>query len=187
MVRVRRVVALAFIAGCAASSREAQRAHEHEHAKERVDLSGPTPIDHTASHTSVAAARPAVQPARPATPSAPSADAMADAAFKAWDANRDGTLSPAEFRTGMTALRRRTEASTALALRLRAQFDRIDADGNDAIDGGEYGHLLLVRKADKAPALSTFDRNRDQRLDFAEYLVLVERLAPATRAPGKTP
>jgi hypothetical protein len=140
-----------------------------------------------APRPAVQSARPAVQPAHPATPSAPSADAMADAAFKAWDANRDGTLSPAEFRTGMTVLRRRTEASTALALRLRAQFDRIDADGNDAIDGGEYGHLLLVRKADKAPALSTFDRNRDQRLDFAEYLVLVERLAPATRAPGKTP
>lgn len=60
MGRVRRVVALAFIAGCAASSREAQRAHEHEHAKERVDLSVPPPIDHTASHTSVAAARPDV-------------------------------------------------------------------------------------------------------------------------------
>jgi Ca2+-binding EF-hand superfamily protein len=130
-------------------------------------------------------------PAAGAHPVAPrparDADAMSDAAFKAWDANRDGALSPAEFRAGMAALRRRTEASTALALRLRAQFDKLDGNGNGAIDAGEFGNLLLVRKATGTPALSAFDRNGDQRLDFAEYLVLVERLAPATRAAGKTP
>jgi hypothetical protein len=125
-------------------------------------------------------ARPVAQPAR-------NPDALADAAFKAWDSNHDGALSQAEFRAGMVAFRRRTEASAALAVRLRAQFDKVDANGDGALDGGEYGNLMLIRNTAKAPALGAFDRNHDQRLDFAEYLVLVERLAPAQHAAGKTP
>ena len=133
-------------------------------------------------------AAPATAAQRPAAQPAGNADAMADAAFKAWDTDRNGALSPAEFRVVMAALTRRAEARTALALRLREQFDKVDANGNGGIEAAEYGNLLLVRAAGKsAPALAAFDRNHDQRLDFAEYVALVERLSPTQRAPGKAP
>jgi hypothetical protein len=126
--------------------------------------------------------QPQARPVQRHAPPARSADAVIDAQFKAWDADRDGELSQAEFATGMAAFRRRAEAATEAAVRLREQFDRIDANRNDGIDAGEYANLQLVRAAgEAAPALSDFDRNRDQRLQFAEYLSLVARLAPAPR------
>lgn len=109
-------------------------------------------------------------------------DATLDALFKAWDTDHDGRLSPTEFNARMAAYRRRVEAGTELAVRLREQFDKVDADRNEAIDAGEYPSLLLVRQRGKAaPALAAFDRNGDQRLQFAEYVALVARLAPAQR------
>jgi hypothetical protein len=124
------------------------------------------------------------QPRATAThaPAPRAAAAAIDAEFRAWDTDHDGKLSQAEFGAGMAAFRRRAEAGTEVAVRLRGQFDRIDANRDDAIDAGEYPNLELVRAAGKAaPALSAFDRNRDQRLQFAEYLSLVARLAPAQR------
>lgn len=109
-----------------------------------------------------------------------------DAAFTAWDLDKNGVLSRAEFRSGWVALRRAGELQT----RLRAQFHAVDANKNDAIDAGEYNSLVLVQRAGKsAPPLSTFDTNKDQRLEFDEYLQLVQRLAPAVRqeAPAPTP
>jgi hypothetical protein len=46
-----------------------------------------------------------------------------------------------------------------------------------------------VQRAGKsAPALASFDRNGDQRLEFDEYMALVARLAVAPRKPqGKAP
>jgi Ca2+-binding EF-hand superfamily protein len=128
--------------------------------------------------------------ARPAAPAvkAPPVGAAIDAAFKAWDSDHDGALSLAEFRAGMDALRRRTEEKATVA-RLREQFDKIDANHDGGLDASEYASLLLVRDAGRnAPELSAFDRNDDRRLQFAEYLALVARLAPAQQQPArKTP
>jgi hypothetical protein len=70
--------------------------------------------------------------------------------------------------------------------RLHQQFEAVDADGNDAIDAAEYGKLLLVEKAGKgAPPLSMFDANKDQRLQFPEYLALVRHMTERrTAAPA---
>lgn len=109
-----------------------------------------------------------------------------DAAFAAWDLDKNGVLSLPEFRSGWTALRRAGE----LQARLRAQFHTVDANKNNAIDASEYGSLLLVKRAGKsAPPLSTFDTNKDQRLQFGEYLELVQHMAanaqPAPPAPRR--
>jgi Ca2+-binding EF-hand superfamily protein len=117
-------------------------------------------------------------------------EAGIDAAFKAWDGNHDGFLSQAEFRAGMGAAQHRARERAALAARLREQFEKVDANHDGGIDAGEYANLMLVHDAGKAaPALSSFDRNGDQRLEFAEYLALVGRLAPAHRvaSPSSTP
>jgi Ca2+-binding EF-hand superfamily protein len=140
-----------------------------------------------------AAAKPQPQPqpqrALPAPAAAPAMprEPAVDATFRAWDADHDGVLSQAEFRQGWNSVRQRAEDKVEASL--RTQFDKVDANHNGAIDAGEYGNLLLVQRAGKsAPALSSFDRNGDQRLEFDEYMALVARLAVAPRKPqGKAP
>jgi len=125
-------------------------------------------------------------PAQAAAPAVPREPAV-DATFKAWDADHNGALSQAEFRQGWNSVRQRAEDKVEASL--RTQFDKVDANHNGAIDAGEYGNLLLVQRAGKsAPALASFDRNGDQRLEFDEYMALVARLAVAPRKPqGKAP
>lgn len=112
-----------------------------------------------------------------ASPAAAPQERPADAMFRAWDANKDGSLSKEEFRAGWAGLRQRAAANAEA--RLRVQFDRADANDDQAIDANEYKSLLLVRRAgDAAPPLSRFDASKDGKLQFEEYLVLVQELAP---------
>ena len=108
-----------------------------------------------------------------------------DATFKAWDADGNGALSIGEFRTGYAGLRQAGENQA----RLRQQFSTIDGDKNGAIDATEYGNLLLIKNAGAAaPPLSTFDANKNQRLELGEYMALVRRMAARqTATPGRTP
>ncbi len=68
--------------------------------------------------------------------------------------------------------------------RLHAQFNAVDANKDGAIDAGDYAKLLLVKRAGaSAPPLATFDANRNQKLEYAEYTDLVQCMAPARIAP----
>ena len=96
-----------------------------------------------------------------------------DATFAAWDRDHNGALSLQEFRDGSRGMRRKAGVRD----RLHQQFEAVDADGNDAIDAAEYGKLLLVERAGNgAPPLSMFDTDKDQRLQFPEYLALVRHM-----------
>jgi Ca2+-binding EF-hand superfamily protein len=96
-------------------------------------------------------------------------------AFKAWDKDRNGSLSLVEFRTGWQQVQRVAETQA----RLRHQFGMVDVNKNNAIDPAEYGSLVLVKQAGKnAPQMSVFDANRDGKLAFGEYVRLVQALAP---------
>jgi len=123
-------------------------------------------------------------PAADATPQArPAADPAAEA-FKAWDRDGNGSLSLVEFRAGWQQVQRAAETQA----RLRQQFTTVDANKNGAIDPAEYGSLVLVKQAGKnAPQMSVFDGNRDGKLAFAEYVRLVQALAPkdAAKDAGK--
>ena len=104
----------------------------------------------------------------------PAADPAAET-FKAWDRDRNGSLSPVEFRAGWQRVQRVADTQA----RLRHQFGVVDANGNDAIDPAEYGGLLLVKQAgNKAPQMAVFDANKDGKLAFGEYVKLVQALAP---------
>jgi len=93
--------------------------------------------------------------------------------FAAMDANHDGNLSQEEFRKGYPGLRQ----AIALEVRLREQFQAIDADRSGALDAGEYAGLALVKQAGQnAPGLSAFDADRNQKLEFEEYLAAVRAL-----------
>ena len=118
------------------------------------------------------AAKPVPQPA--AAQAKPAADPAGEA-FKAWDKDRNGSLSPVEFRAGWQQVQRVAETQA----RLRHQFSTVDANSNGAIDPPEYGGLLLVKNAGaRAPQMSTFDANKDGKLAFPEYVRLVQALAP---------
>jgi Ca2+-binding EF-hand superfamily protein len=128
----------------------------------------------------VAAQAPAAKP--PAKAAAETVPPEIDTAFRAWDADKSGTLSLQEFRNGWMLLRRAGE----LQARLREQFHKIDANGNNAIDANEYANLVLVKQAGKsAQPLSSFDTNKDQRLVFGEYVELVQRMAQRPAVPVK--
>lgn len=104
----------------------------------------------------------------------PAAAAQVNATFTAWDSDKNGVLSRAEFEAGWMVLRQAAEAQE----RLRAQFHKVDANGNAAIDAGEYPNLLLVKHAGAAALpLSSFDTNKNQRLEFGEYVGLVRRMS----------
>ena len=128
-------------------------------------------------------AQQATKPAAPANaqqqPRA-AADPAAEA-FKAWDKNADGNLSPVEFRAGWQQVQRVAE----MQARLRNQFGTVDVNKNNAIDPAEYGNLVLVKQAGKtAPQMSVFDANRDGKLAFGEYVKLVQALAPQDAGKG---
>ena len=116
--------------------------------------------------------------ARPAQAARPAQQAGADAAFAAWDKDKNGSLSKDEFRAGYDA------AIESLAVqRLRMEFQRHDTNHDNRLDAGEYAGLALVQHAGKsAPMLSAFDKDKNQSLDFAEYVEFVRVVAKAQMA-----
>lgn len=109
-----------------------------------------------------------------------------DAAFKAFDTDRNGSLSLAEFRAGWQTMRR--GGAQTVQSRLQRQFEQLDANGNGGIDRTEYSNMVLVRRAGgAAPPFSEFDRDGSQKLEFAEYAALVQRLATRPTAAPTTP
>ncbi|WP_133501399.1 EF-hand domain-containing protein [Cognatilysobacter terrigena] len=107
----------------------------------------------------------------------------ADTVFTAWDADHNGSLTQAEFRQGWARLQTRMQVEQ----RLRAQFQHLDTDRNGTIDAKEYAGVELAKKAGTAAPMSRFDLNYDQKLNFAEYVGLVQTLAPNMPAPAAAP
>ena len=127
-----------------------------------------------------ASAQSAAMKPTPAAQARPAQDPAAEA-FKAWDKDRNGSLSLVEFRAGWQQVQRVADTQA----RLRQQFSTVDANKNNAIDPAEYGSLVLVKQAGKnAPQMSVFDANRDGKLEFAEYVKLVQTLSAQESAKG---
>ena len=139
------------------------------------------PVTQSSQASRPASGRPANLRAEPVPP-------QVDKTFERWDTDHDKALSQQEFRNGWRDMRRAVQVREGL----QHQFSSVDANGNKAIDANEYGHLLLIQQAGKAaPPLSAYDANKNQRLEFTEYLDLVRRMSERRTTspgrPGKTP
>ena len=110
--------------------------------------------------------------AQPASPRpAPSAqDAPgADIVFTRWDTDKNKSLSAQEFRAGWE------EMQFSMILRkLHANFVTMDTDKSGALEASEYANLELVRRAGpNAPTMAFYDKDKNGRLDFKEYSLMV--------------
>ena len=142
----------------------------------------PTP---TTTSTFPASAAPATAPASARPSAAPSpADGQAatpDQLFLAWDKDKNRTLTLDEFKNGWESAREQN-----IIGRIETQFRAADKDKSGLIEAAEFANLPLIKRAGSgAPPMSAFDTNKDQKIDFKEYLDLVpamlKRLAPAKK------
>lgn len=116
--------------------------------------------------TSTQAQKPSATAAVPAPP------AGANDVFANWDKDHNGILSREEFKSGWEQLQARM-----LVYKLRETFQTMDANKSGALEAPEYANLEMVRKAGAAaPPMSTFDANKNQSLDFKEYLGFVQAM-----------
>ena len=103
-----------------------------------------------------------------------------DAAFAAWDADKNGSLSKDEFRKGWMIVR-----NEMLLQRLQVEFEQRDADKSGKIEAGEYAKLAFVPRLGKsAPAMNAFDANKNGGLEFPEYIDFIKnasRQAPKAK------
>ena len=120
-----------------------------------------------------------IAPARPsANPAGEAQAATADQLFALWDADKNRTLSITEFKNGWESAREQN-----IMGRLEMQFRAGDKNKSGAIEAAEFANLPLIKRGGSgAPPMSAFDANKDQKLDFKEYLELVsavlKRIAP---------
>jgi Ca2+-binding EF-hand superfamily protein len=125
----------------------------------------------------VAAAQTRVATNVPATTRQPQQTASPEAMFARWDKDANKVLSLDEFKAGWQ------EVQAAMALRkLHDNFVTMDANKNGSLDATEYANLELIRNAgSSAPAISAFDADKNQVLDFREYLAMVQSMLKTRR------
>lgn len=134
-----------------------------------------------ATATPTAAAPATARSTRPAAAPGDGQAATPDQLFTLWDIDKNKTLTLDEFKNGWESAREQN-----IIGRLETQFRAADKDKSGLIEAVEFANLPLIKRAGSgAPPMSAFDANKDQKLDFKEYLDLVpamlKRLAPAKK------
>lgn len=105
-----------------------------------------------------------------------------DTMFKAIDTDKNGALSFQEFQTAVIAQRRQAQ----LIQQLQAKFRSADTDKSGTLNIAEFNKLpAVVNSPNPKPAFTTFDSNKDQAIDFREYLMFVQQVTKATPPPPK--
>jgi Ca2+-binding EF-hand superfamily protein len=96
--------------------------------------------------------------------------------FNDWDKDKNKSLSIDEFRTGWAQITQQIQARQVVA-KLHQNFTAMDKDKSGALDQNEFANLELIKKAgSKAPMMSAFDADKNGKLEFKEYVSLVETM-----------
>jgi Ca2+-binding EF-hand superfamily protein len=120
----------------------------------------------------VARAQPRPAAAQPTRQKQAQQAASTDTMFTRWDKDKNNVLSREEFNAGWKQL----EVNLALR-KLHANFVAMDANKDGSLDASEYANLPLIKKAGtSAPPMSTFDADKNQHLDFKEYIGMVNSM-----------
>jgi Ca2+-binding EF-hand superfamily protein len=121
-----------------------------------------------------AAAAQTAAPAKGAAPAAANKPRVAtpDETFALWDKDKNKALSLEEFKAGYQMV----QAQGAVR-KLHANFAAMDKNKSGALEADEYANLELVKKAGtKAPMMTFYDTDKNGKLDFKEYLALIESM-----------
>lgn len=103
-----------------------------------------------------------------------------DKMFAALDKDNNKQLSYDEFKNGVVAERRQA----MLMQRLGQIFQEADKNGNKTLEVVEFNALPGVKAAkDPKPKFADYDKNKDQKMDFREYLEFVSKMSE--QAPKK--
>lgn len=106
----------------------------------------------------------------------------AEALFKLIDTNGDKMISLTEFKSSLEAQRQRNQALQ----RLQAQFKQMDKNKSGGLESAEFNELPLVKSGVKpVPTFAETDGNRDQKVDFREYVGAVSKYIQTHPAPAK--
>lgn len=120
--------------------------------------------------------------AKPAAATAAKPGENAEAMFKSIDSNGDKMISLNEFKSGLEAQRQRSQALQ----RLQAQFKQMDKNKSGGLESAEFNELPLVKSGVKpVPTFAETDGNRDQKVDFREYVGAVGKYIQTHPAPAK--
>jgi Ca2+-binding EF-hand superfamily protein len=103
-----------------------------------------------------------------------------DKMFAALDKDNNKQLSYDEFKNGVVAERRQA----MLMQRLGQIFQEADKNGNKTLEVVEFNALPGVKAAkDPKPKFADYDKNKDQKMDFREYVEFVSKMSE--QAPKK--
>lgn len=112
---------------------------------------------------------------QPATPAGKPRAATPDETFALWDKDKNKSLSLDEFKAGFQM----SQAQIAVR-KLHGNFTAMDKNKSNFIEQDEYANLEIIKKAGaKAPVLATFDVDKNGKLDFKEYVKLIETMVRA--------
>lgn len=130
------------------------------------------------AQTKPAPAKPAAS--KPAAGNGGNIEQGIDKMFAALDKDNNKQLSYDEFKSGVVAERRQA----MLMQRLGQIFQEADKNGNKTLEQVEFNALPGVKAAkDPKPKFADYDKNKDQKMDFREYLEFVSKMSE--QAPKK--
>lgn len=112
---------------------------------------------------------------------APAAGARQQAAtpesiFTRWDKDKNKGLSLEEFKAGWQEVQ-----ATNVLRKLHGNFVAMDTNKSGGLEAAEFSNLGLVKNAKPAPQFATYDTDKNQKIEFKEYVAMVKALGQAKR------
>ena len=103
-----------------------------------------------------------------------------DQMFKAIDKDKNGSISFEEFKAAVVAERRQM----LIIEQLQGNFRAADTNKDGKLNAAEFNALPVMAKLPAPkPAFATYDLNKDQALDFREFLAFVQQVSKNTPPP----